>query len=269
MGPGGDAPLAGVGVVVTRPGGAEDALSEALAARGATVLHWPTLRWTPPVDAAPLSAAIEGLAAFDWMAFTSPRAVAAVGGTGQAPVSDVRVVAVGRSTAEAAEAAGWRVELVPSVQTAEALVAALGAAGVGAGTRVLFPASEIAGETLETGLRGLGAEVVRVTAYRTLPARLDREACERALESGQVRVISVTSPSALDHLGAALGDRLFQGVLERLVVAAIGPTTASAARAAGAVHVIEASDHSLEGLADRITEWGVNEREERDELSDQ
>jgi uroporphyrinogen-III synthase len=53
------------------------------------------------------------------------------------------------------------------------------------------------------------------------------------------------------------------------VVAAIGPTTAAAARAAGADRVIEARDHSLEGLAERIAEWGATEREERDELSDQ
>lgn len=269
MGPRVDAPLAGVGVVVTRPGEDGDALGEALVSHGASVLHWPTVRWAAPADPRALNAALERVADFDWIVLTSPRAAAAISGAGQTRSGRVRVAAVGRSTAAAAEAAGWRVDLVPSRQTAEALVEALRAAGVGNGTRVLFPASEIARETLEAGLDGLGADVLRVTAYRTLPAELDRPACERALESGQVQVVSLTSPSALENLMTALGDRLFGRVASRLVFAAIGPTTATAARAAGAMHVIEAPDHSLEGLADRIAEWGANQREEHNDLSDQ
>jgi uroporphyrinogen-III synthase len=253
-------PLTGVGVVVTRDDGADATLSGLLRELGATVLSWPTIRAAAPSDPRPLRDAVERLGDFDWVVFTSPRAVEAVAEWRPAPPARLRAAAVGASTQAAAEARGWRVEVVPRVQTADALVDALRAGGVGAGTRVFFPASEIALDTLEAGLRALGAEVCRVTAYRTVGADLDRDGCAHALESGEVDVISFTSPSAVENLRSALGERLFRAGAARAVMAAIGPTTAAAVRAAGAAEVIEAAEHSLAGLAERIAQWGTEQR---------
>jgi uroporphyrinogen-III synthase len=261
-------PLVGIGVAVTREEGDEATLATLLRDRGATIVSWPAIRWAP-ADPGPLDAALAGLGAFHWVVLTSPRAVEAVAGRDPTWPPSLRLAAVGGATRAAAEARGWPVHVVPSIQTAEALVAALAGAGVGAGARVLFPASELARDTLETGLRRLGAEVVRVTAYRTVPAELNREACARALAAGEVQVISVASPSAVEGLKAALGDRLFATAAASTVMAAIGPTTGAAARAAGVDRVIEASDHSLAGLADRIAAWAASTREEQHELSDE
>jgi uroporphyrinogen-III synthase len=251
-----EGPLTGIGVVVTRENGEGGVLAGALRRYGATVLHWPSIRWAAADDPAPLDAALEGLDEFQWVVFTSPRAVEALAARCRDWTVSARIAAVGGATRAAAESHGWRVDVGPATQTAEALVDALRAAGVGAGTRVFFPASEIAGETVEAGLRQAGAEVARVTAYRTLPADLDRQECARALAAGDVQVISFASPSAVENLRVGLGARLFDGAVNGAVVAVIGPTTAAAARAAGARRVIEASDHSLTGLADRIAEWG-------------
>jgi uroporphyrinogen-III synthase len=261
-------PLVGIGVAVTREEGDEATLATLLRDRGATIVSWPAIRWAP-ADPGPLDAALARLGAFHWVVLTSPRAVEAVAGRDPTWPPSLRLAAVGGATRAAAEARGWPVHVVPSIQTAEALVAALAGAGVGAGARVLFPASELARDTLETGLRRLGAEVVRVTAYRTVPAELNREACARALAAGEVQVISVASPSAVEGLKAALGDRLFATAAASTVMAAIGPTTGAAARAAGVDRVIEASDHSLAGLADRIAAWAASTREEQHELSDE
>jgi uroporphyrinogen III methyltransferase / synthase len=253
---GAERPLTGIGVVVTREDVEGGVLAGALRQYGANVLYWPTIRWAPVDDPTPLDAALEGLGEFQWVVFTSPRAVEAVAARGRAWITGPRIAAVGGATRAAAESHGWKVDVVPSVQTAEALVDALKAAGVGAGARVLLPASEIAGETVEAGLREAGAEVVRVTAYRTVPADLDRQRCARALAAGEVQVISFASPSAVESLRAGLGARLFDEVVDDVVVAVIGPTTAAAAEAAGASRVIQAWDHSLAGLAHRIAEWG-------------
>jgi uroporphyrinogen-III synthase len=269
VGPRAEGPLTGIGVAVTRDDGDDAALATLLRNHGATVVSWPAIRWVPPDHVAPLDAALNRLGDFHWAVLTSPRAVEAVAARRPAWPPTVRIAVVGGATRAAAESRGWPVHLVPSTQTAEALVAALAGAGAGSGTRVFFPASEIASATLEMGLRSLGAEVVRVTAYRTLPAELDREACARSLAAGAVQVISIASPSAVEGLRAALGDRLFNDAIAHAVVAAIGPTTAAAARAAGAKRVIEASDHSLAGLADRIAAWAASTREEHHELSDE
>jgi len=266
----GDGALTGVGVVVTRGEGEDKGLSAALRARGASVYHWPTTRWAPTTNPDRLAAALGRLKTFDWAVLTSPRAVAAVAEHVESVPDALRLAAVGQSTAEAARREGWRITLVPETQTAAALVAALGQAGVGPGTRVFFPASQIARTTVESGLRALGVEVERVTAYRTLAAPLDRESCRRTLDAGEVQVISFASPSSVNGLVAGLGAEMFREASKRVVMAAIGPTTSAAVRQAHAAHVIEAADHSLPGLVERIVVWARDHsQEERDELSDQ
>jgi uroporphyrinogen-III synthase len=228
-----DRPLVGIGVAVTREDGDEATLATLLRDHGATIVSWPAIRWAT-ADPGPLDAALARLGEFHWAVLTSPRAVEAVANRDPSWPPGLRIAAVGGATRTAAEARGWSVHLVPSVQTAEALVDALADAGVGSGTRVLFPASEIARDTLEVGLRGLGAEVVRVTAYRTVPAELDRDACARAMAAGEVQVISFASPSAVEEPEGRPGRPAVRPRGNGAVMAVIGPTTAAAARAAGA-----------------------------------
>jgi uroporphyrinogen III methyltransferase / synthase len=257
---GAELPLRGLGVVVTRDEDGTGVLGEALASRGARVLVWRTVRSVGVGDPGPLEEAVLRLHDFDWLVLTSPRAVDALAGRIAALPAGLRVAAVGPATAMAARSRGWAVDVVPEVHKADALVPAMAAAGVGAGSRVLFPASEIARDTLETGLAGLGAAVLRVTAYRTIPAVPDADACMRAVAAGEVQVITFASPSAVQGLEAALGRERFRDVAAKAVVAVIGPTTAAAARAAGASRVLVADDHSLAGLTDVIEAWAKKER---------
>lgn len=251
--------MAGLGVVVTRDEAEDGPLTRLLRERGFRVHHWPTIRITPPADAAPLEEALAGMAAFDWVVFTSPRAVAAAVERVGSRRSPPKIAAVGESTASALEAAGWPVDLVPRTQTGEALVTALIDAGMGPGTRVLFPASAIARDTVPDGLGELGVVVVQVEAYRTEPASLDREACRAVLEAGAVGVVTFTSPSTVENLEAALGSDLFEMTTTKTRAVTIGPTTGAAARRAG-FDVVVAEPHSLEGLAERVALLASRER---------
>lgn len=243
--------MAGPGVVVTRDEPENGPLARLLRARGLRAQHWPTIRIAAPADPAPLEEALASLADFDWVVFTSPRAVDAVlervGTPGRLP----RIAAVGESTASALEAVGWAVDLVPATQTGDALVTALVEAGMGAGTRLLFPASAIARDTVPDGLGEAGVVVVQVEAYRTEPAPLDRISCRAAMKSGAVSLITFTSPSTVENLETALGQELFEMARTRMRAVAIGPTTGEAARRAG-FDVVIAESHSLEGLAERV-----------------
>lgn len=246
--------MAAPGVVVTREEGPEGPLTRLLRGRGLPVHHWPTIRVAPPTDPAPLDAALAELIEFDWLVFTSPRAVAAVMdriAAGSAITGCPRMAAVGEATAGAIEEAGWSVDLVPPRQTGEALVAALLSADMPPGTRVLFPASAIARDTVPDGLGEAGVVVVQVEAYRTEPASLDRVACRKALESGAVSLVTFTSPSTVANLERALGGELFGLAVLRTRAVAIGPTTGEAAERAG-FDVEVAEPHSLEGLAERV-----------------
>ncbi|HLF55589.1 MAG TPA: uroporphyrinogen-III synthase, partial [Thermoanaerobaculia bacterium] len=117
-----------------------------------------------------------------------------------------------------------------------------------AGARILFPSSSLARETLGDGLAALGAVLERVEAYRTLPARLDVGACYAQLDAGAVDAVTFTSPSAIDGLERAFGREELRALLDRVVVATLGPTTSAALAALGRAPDAEAAPSTLDAL---------------------
>lgn len=130
------------------------------------------------------------------------------------------------------------------------MVRAFREAGDASGAGVFFPASAIARGVVPRGLAELGAQVDQVTAYRTVNPPLDVPACERAVEAGEVAVVTFTSPSALKGLRDGLGDALFRRLTETVPAAAIGSTTAGALADAGWERIQVATESTLEGLAE-------------------
>ena len=134
------------------------------------------------------------------------------------PVADgPRIACSGPQTAEAVRAAGGRVDLVPAEHNAAALVADLVDAGVGKGTRILFPCADLALTIVQDRLGAEGADVTRLVVYRTVAA----ESMDREVTDG-VDAIVFLSPSAAAAFTALGGD------LKAAPVVAIGPTTAAA-----------------------------------------
>lgn len=249
-------------VVVTRDEARDGRLSVLLRDRGIRVLNWPTIATAPPLDPEPLRQAVAALDSFDWVAFTSRRAVAALALVLDA-AAEIRpsIAVVGTSTAQEVRRRGWPIEVLPKEQTGPGLVRAMAAAGAGAGTRVLQPASDIALDEVREGLESLGADVVQVVAYRTVPARLDLEEVRAAAAEGSPDAFTFTSPSTVDNLIASLDDELRE-LARGTPAICIGPTTAEAARKAGFFRLFEADTHSLEGLADRVAKWAKETEEE-------
>jgi uroporphyrinogen III methyltransferase/synthase len=246
--------LQGVGVVVTRGEGEDGPLTRLLKAAGATVLDWGTVGVAPPEDLCPFYSALIRIRAYDWICFSSPRAVDAVVTRSPIPPPGVRIAAVGPSTAAALERAGWPVDRVPDVGSGEALVETFREAGDVSGSRVFFPASAIAREVIPIGLTQLGADVDQRTAYRMVTLALDSEACRSSLEAGAVQVVTFASPSAMKGLEEALGADLFQTLAQGTPAAVMGPTTAGALSNAGWRKVAVAEDPSWEGLVDAARE---------------
>jgi uroporphyrinogen-III synthase len=226
-------PLRGRRILVTRRSEQTGSLREALSALGATVVEVPLIAHEPPADARPLDEALGRLARYDWVAFTSANAVEAVAARlarlGVPLAAGVRLAAVGPSTAQAIAAhfRGRETDLQPASEfRAEALVEAFRARDL-TGRHVLFPVSDRARDTLAAGLRAQGAVVESVVAYRTVTPDGVHARLDRALAEG-IDLVVLASPSAVDSLMAALGERA-RGV----AVAVIGPVTEEAARRAG------------------------------------
>ncbi|MDZ4769746.1 MAG: porphobilinogen synthase, partial [Chloroflexota bacterium] len=178
--------------------------------------------------------------AFHWLIFTSPNAARMVGERWHALINSVwahpvetpprlpRLAAIGEATARAVEAAFGRAPDRVSHADADALAAAMLPDAFG--TRVLLPTSQIARTTLHDHLVEAGAIVTTVTAYATVIGHGGAD-LPALLAARRIDAITFTSPSTiayclrrLDAEGGARAD------LDRVPIAAIGATTASAAR---------------------------------------
>jgi uroporphyrinogen-III synthase len=247
-------------VLVTREDPAP--LAEAVARAGGEPVLLPLLetRWLP--FALPTGMTLED---YDWVAFTSVRALEAVAreaerlGWSWPPQS--RSAAVGDRTADELQALGWMPECIATDHTARGLVSCLSATGL-LGARVLFPCSGIAEPTLPEGLRAVGASVEVLPVYTTVktwegsPEKLpflSRELTE-ALRRGCVATLA--SPSAvraLADLGSAAG---ILNQLRAIPVAVLGPSTAAAAQEAG-FRATQADGRTLACLARKAVELGL------------
>jgi uroporphyrinogen-III synthase len=246
-----DGPLDGYGVAVTRDEPGDGPLSRRLSALGARVFSWPSLSVRPVRDAAPLESALRRIETYDWILFSSRRAVQAVTERVERCPEGVQVAVVGESTAEELVAEGWPVHLVPEAFSAAGLLEELTRRHQIEGKSVLFPAGSIARDTIPTELGRLGARVERVTAYETHLAQLDGAACAAAVEQGAVHAITFASPSAVNGFCEALGVRC-DDVLQRVAVAAIGPTTAEAVQTMCGIEPVVARPSTIEGLVQAV-----------------
>lgn len=251
--------LEGMQVVVTRPEGAEGPLTRLLTERGARVLHWPVVAFEPLEDPAPLDEALARLSSYDWLVFTSPRAVAAVTVRTAAPGDRPRVAAVGEATAKTLAEAGWRVDLTPEEGGGAALLREFGRLDC-EGARILFPATQIARATVPEGLEALGANVEQVVAYRTERASLDRAKCLRSIDQTTLSILTFASPSAVDGLESILGAESFRTLLEACPAVVIGPTTAQALEKTGFAPSATAEPTTLAGLVKAVE--AASQREE-------
>ena len=245
-------PLAGLAVLVPRTREQAGELSRLLRERGAEALEVPTIAVRPLADPAELDAAVRELAAgsYEWVALTSQNGVAALRGRVEALGLDARalarcrVAAVGPATRDALERWGIRPDLVPPAAT----TVALGEAFPPGSGRVLLPRADLAGPELARLLAAKGWEPCEVTAYHTVPLDSMDPGARTRLEAGEVAWIAFTASSTVEGFLRAFGGPPPPGVR----VAAIGPVTAAAARAAGLTVDAEATEHTIPGLVAAI-----------------
>lgn len=242
-------------VAVTRAAGRTDSLASRLVAAGVTVHEVPLTRIARR-DPAPLQAALRELADTRWILLTSVNAVevladaVAATGTGEA-VQDCWFAVVGEVTARAAEAQGWHADVVPSQFKAEDLLDALARRTDVRGQGVLYPCAAGARDVLPDGLRALGARVTVLHTYESVPDPDGQRLLARLLAAGDLDLVTVAAPSAVDALAEALPPERAGDV----ALASIGPVTSKAARQAGFRVVLEADPHTVEGLARGIVAW--------------
>jgi uroporphyrinogen-III synthase len=252
--------LTGRTVVVTRGAGTDGALSARLRQLGAEVLEFPAIALADAEDFGPLDAALGALAGFDWVAFASAHAVEETVrrldalGLRRGVLADRRLACVGPATGARLEALVRAPDLMPAEATGAALAAAL--APHVRGRSVLVPRAAEARPELGEGLVAAGAALTAPIAYRTLSAAPGSLAALGALlAEGRVDAVTFASPSAVQGTVTGLGEAAPR--LSGTLLAAIGPTTAEALRAAGftvgAVPAVHTAPALAEAVAARLT----------------
>lgn len=244
--------LGGKRVVVTRADAQAAGLILALERTGATVVHCPTIRVSPPESFAELDAALDRLPDYRWVVFTSTNGARAVLsrmaelGRGPESLDPSRVAAVGASTARVLGAAGVGVAFVPETERSMALAESLEPV---TGERILLTRADIADAAVAETLRRRGARAVDdVVAYRTALLAPGAEALAE-LRRG-VDGITFTSPSTVRgflRIGAG-----WPALLDGVVVASLGPATTEVARDAGIPVHAEAVERTMTGLVDAL-----------------
>ena len=257
-------PLFGKRIVVTRPREQAGEFVEQLEALGATVIEAPAIRIAPPDDFGPLDAAVASAGTFDWIVFTSVNGVDSfmqrlpLGPGDIRDLKGVRICAVGPGTADRLRQHGIKVELMPPEYGAEAVLDAIREAGPLDGKRVLMPRADVAREPLADHLRKSGAEVIEVTAYRSVPVEIDdpnEPDIYRMLLDKQIDVVTFTSPSTVRRFLRLYGKDQAADLLASTIVASIGPVTAEAAEQGGVHTTVLPAEYTIAGLVRAIVEY--------------
>ena len=225
-------PLYGRRIVITRP--EAKALAEELERLGAEVTIVPLIE-IHPAEGRGLEEAVESLASYDWIVLTSVNGVAALASGVSALAGPTRVAAVGPVTADAIRELGVEPAFVAS-RASDDIAGGLGSIE---GMRLLLPQADIADPRLAEELRGQGADVDVVVAYRTV---LVEPPMWGILPMRIADAVVLASGSACRSLAAA------GGAGGGAMLVCIGPKTAKVAREVGLEVGLVADETTSDGI---------------------
>lgn len=194
--------LDGLGILVTRPEQQSGALCRLLSAAGATPIRFPAVEIRARADRAAVRAAVGPVDRYGLIVFVSANAVR-FGAPLLEQRRELRIAAVGGATAQALNAAGYRVALRPDDGADSEALLRLPELQHLAGQRVLIVRGSGGREHLATELAARGAEVVYAEVYERCPATPppgQLEQLEQLWTQGAVHVYTVTSVELLDML---------------------------------------------------------------------
>ena len=213
-------PLAGTGIVLTRPRAQSLALAQPLEAAGARVIHCPSLEIVAVEPQGDSARALAGLAQARLALFVSANAVehglAAARRLGPWPAG-LRVAAVGEATAAALRASGLEDVIAPSGRAdSEALLALPQLQAVGGAPIIIFRG--VGGrEHLRSSLESRGATVAYVECYRRERPATDPAETRAALERGEIHAVHAMSAESVENFGQIVGDGVRLGEVALLV----------------------------------------------------
>ncbi len=248
-------PLAGRGIVVTRPAHQAANLAEAIHGAGGRALLFPAIEIADIDNARQLDALIDRLDEFDRAIFVSPNAVykaMSLIKARRALPPRLKFAAVGRSSVRELEKFGI-VEVAAPVQfDSEALLALPEFSNVAGQHVVIFRGTggrELIGDTLAAR----GASVDYAECYRRLRPRADAAPLLEAWERSELHAVTVTSSEGLRNFCALIGVH-GRPWLQQTPLFVPHPRIAAAARELNLMAVVQTAQGD-DGLMAGLQQW--------------
>ena len=200
-------PLAGRGIVVTRPAAQALRLGQLLVDAGAIPIYFPLIDIRPLADPADARDKLARLADYDAVVFVSANAVeqaAALLPAGASLGAPAIVAAVGPGTARSLAAHGVERVLLPASRyDSEGLLERVELTAM-QGRRVLIVRGRGGRELLADTLRARGATVDYAECYERAPPVAPITALLDAWHADRLHAVTITSSEGLRHLHASL-----------------------------------------------------------------
>lgn len=269
-----DRPMFGHRILVTRE---HSTGFEPLEELGAEIIEFPTIEIVPPEDFDGLDAAIEKIASYTWLIFTSANGVKYFlkrffeKERDIRDLKGIRICAIGTKTAAEVTKYGMRVDLIPGEFRAEGLIEAFikersrfkvqgsqenvehrtSNVELLKGMKFLLPRAEVAREIFPEKVRGLGGEIDVPVAYRAVKPELHGRRLKRFLKEGRITIATFTSAATFSNFVEMIGSDAYE-LLRGVSIAAIGPVTAKAVEKAGLKVDIMPEESTIEAMVEEI-----------------
>jgi uroporphyrinogen-III synthase len=247
-------PLAGIGVLITRPARQAGGFAQKIAALDGTPLIFPVITILPPADPAGLVRAHAALDTYDIAVFVSANAV-------EYGVPDPRrwpaklpAFAPGPGSAEALAAVGIADVRFPATTFDSEGLLALPELSAVHGKRIVIFRGDGGREHLGDALRARGAHVDHVACYRRARPESGTAGLAEAFREGRIDAVTITSSEGLDNLWA-LADLAIRTAWRGLPTFVPHPRIAKHARGLG-LAVVETSGSDA-GLLAGLVEWAA------------
>lgn len=252
----GTGPLAGLGILVTRPAHQAEHLAEGIRAAGGEPILFPLLEIVDVPDLAPLNAIIDRLDEFHLAIFISPNAVAKAMNLILARRTlppNLAIAAVGQGSARALRERGVSDVIAPQGRFDSEALLALAPLQTVEGKRVVIFRGEGGREHLAEVLRSRGAHVEYAECYRRAPPQGDSAQLLHLWARGALNAITVTSSESLHNLFELVG-KLGQQWLRATPLFVPHERIAAAARALG-LNQVFVTPPGDEGLLAGLIAW--------------
>jgi uroporphyrinogen III methyltransferase / synthase len=247
-------PLFGRRIVVTRARSQAGDFVQRLSELGAEVLEIPAIKTVPTSNKQDIVDALLELNAYDWLVFTSANGVTAFFDLFFKRFHDLRdlggarIAAVGPATAAKLRELHLQVDLTPDEALGAKIAAAFAKYESVENLKMCLLRAGEANPDLPQALEKLGAIVDDIAIYHTVAETEDRSGAVASLRECGADWITFTSGSTVEHFHARFDLPKLLKKFPQIKLASIGPETSKAIHALELEPVLEARDHTTNGL---------------------